>query len=159
MINLRDVKPSAGRGSSATLRAGVRGLAAAMAMTGMRTVTSNAGLVDKTPPVAIVERHAPRVAGRLKQGHREALTELAHWGYGAAGGVVFGLLPAKLRTHPATGPVYGLAIWLGFETAIAPLLGVHEVRRGPVLGRVVVALDHLLYGVLVADRLAPEPKE
>lgn len=71
---------------------------------------------------------------------------------------MFGLLPARLRTHPAAGPAYGLAVWLGFELAIAPLLGASHVRHAPLLGRLLVALDHVLYGVVVAGRLAPEDR-
>lgn len=129
-----------------------------MAMTGMRTVTANVGLGQQTPPEAIVERHAPRPVQRLRPERRAAVTELVHVAYGAAGGVVFGLLPPRMRAHPATGPCYGLAVWLGFELAIGPLLGITRLRRGPLLGRMLVALDHLLYGVVVAGRLAPEPE-
>jgi hypothetical protein len=133
-------------------------LIAAMAMTGLRRVTANTKLLHKPPPEAIVDKHAPQQAQQLRSEHRAALTEVAHWSYGAAGGTVFGLLPARVRAHPAAGPVYGIVVWLGFELGIAPLLGVSHVWRAPLLGRVMVALDHLLYGVMVAGRLSPEPE-
>jgi hypothetical protein len=129
-----------------------------MAMTGMRAVTANTRLVHKSPPKAIVDRHAPRAIQQMSSEHRAVLTELAHWAYGSAGGWVFGRLPARLRTHPAAGPGYGLTVWLGFELAIAPLLGVSHVHHAPLLGRMLVALDHVLYGVVVAGRLAPEDR-
>lgn len=138
-------------------RAGARGLVAAMAMTGMRTATANIGLMEQSPPEAIAERHAPRPIQRLAEEHRTALTELAHWLYGAAGGVMFGLLPLRARARPWTGPLYGLTVWLSFEAGIAPLLGVQHTKQGSIAGRTVVALDHALYGVVVAGRLAPEP--
>src|SRR5690606_24818607 len=77
--------------------------------------------------------------------------------YGAGGGVLFGLLPSRIRAHPAAGPAYGLATWLVFETAIARLLGIPRARRRQVLWPALIALDHVLYGVIVAGRLAPEP--
>jgi hypothetical protein len=140
------------------LRAGARGLVAAMAMTGLRRVTANTKLLHKPPPAAIIDQHGPQPIQRMRSERRQALTELAHWAYGTVGGSVFGLLPARLRAHPAAGPLYGLVVWLGFELGIAPLLGESHVRDAPLLGRALVAADHLLYGVMVGGRLAPEPE-
>jgi hypothetical protein len=138
------------------VRAASRGLVAAMAMTGVRTVTAAIGPHEKSPPEAIVEEHLPSVH-RLSERHREAITELAHWAYGAAGGAMYGLLPGRFRARKASGPLYGLAIWLGFEAGIAPLLGVRHARERAAAWRAVVALDHVLYGIVVAGQLAPEP--
>ena len=141
----------------AVVRAGVRGLVAAMAMTGTRTVTASIGHQEQSPPEAIVEEYAPPQVRWLPERHREAIIELLHWTYGAGGGVVFGLLPARVRGHPVSGPVYGLAVWLAFELGVAPLLGVERSKQRHVLWPAMVALDHVLYGVVVAGRLAPEP--
>lgn len=138
------------------VRAAARGLVAAMAMTGVRTVTAAVGGHDKSPPEAIVEKHAPERVRRMPRRRREAVTEVVHWLYGAAGGAVFGLLPRRVRTHRAAGPVYGLSIWLAFELGIAPLLGVRHARERPALWRAVVAADHILYGIVVAGWAAPE---
>jgi hypothetical protein len=145
------------RGVVPALRAGGRGLVAAMAMSGTRSITANVGLMEATPPRKIVERHGPRPLRRLPEHYLQAATEIVHWAYGTGGGLAFGLLPAGVRKHPATGPVFGLTVWMAFELGIGPVLGVeHRERR--VLGRVVLALDHVLYGVVVAGRLAPEPE-
>ncbi|MEU8800228.1 hypothetical protein [Spirillospora sp. NPDC048819] len=144
------------RDAGTIVRAGARGLVAAMAMTGVRTVTAAVGPHEQTPPEAIVEKHLPFLR-KLPERHREALTELFHWTYGTAGGAVYGLLPRRVRGNPVSGPVYGLAIWLGFEVGIAPALGVRHVHEHGFAWRTVVALDHLLYGVVVGGRLAPEP--
>src|SRR5690242_7989956 len=96
----------------AVIRAGARGLVAAMAMTGIRTVTAAIGPHEKSPPEAIVEKHAPRWVLDMPDRKRESLTELLLWTYGAAGGAAFGLLPGRVRACPVTGPLYGLAIWL-----------------------------------------------
>lgn len=139
-------------------RAGARGLVAAMAMTGMRTATANMGLMQRSPPEELVEQHAPRPIQQLGESRRTAITEFAHWAYGSAGGAMFGLLPRHVRVWPWTGPLYGLAVWLGFEVGIAPLLGVQRSKQSRPVGRAVVALDHALYGVVVAGRLAPDPE-
>ena len=65
------------RNAGTVVRAGARGLVAAMAMTGARTVTAAVGPHEQSPPEAIVEKHLP-VLRRLPQRHREALTELFH---------------------------------------------------------------------------------
>ena len=139
-------------------RATARGLVAAMAMTGFRTMAGNAGLLQEAPPEAIVKRHVPRMIRWRAPRKSTAFTELAHWAYGAAGGIILGLLPRELRSHPATGPAYGLALWVLFETAIAPLLDVPHNRQKKVLGRLMIATDHVLYGVIAAGQLAPEPQ-
>ena len=141
----------------AIIRAGTRGLVAAMAMTGTRTVTAAMGRHEKSPPEAIVDEHAPRPVREMDARHREALTELFHWGYGAGGGALFGMLPRGIRAHLAAGPLYGLALWLTFELAIAPVLGVDHTHKRKALWRIGVAFDHVLYGIIVAGRLAPEP--
>lgn len=64
--------------------------------------------------------------------HSSAMTEPVHWAYGAAGGAAFGLLPRQVRADPRAAPLYGLSAWL--------------------------ALDHALYGIVVAGRLAPAPE-
>jgi hypothetical protein len=139
----------------AIVRAGARGLVAAMAMTGTRRVTQNLGLLPKSPPEAIVGDAAP--TSGLSDEQREVVIELAHWAYGAGAGAAFGLIPARLRYHVAAGPLYGLAIWLLFELGMAPLLGVQYAEERRVAGRLVLALDHVLYGVVVGGQLAPEP--
>jgi hypothetical protein len=141
----------------AVIRAGARGLVAAMAMTGTRTVTAAVGPEEKSPPEALVEKHGPRRVQELSPRHREAVTELLHWAYGTGGGILFGVLPPRFRTHVAAGPVYGLVLWLTFELAIAPALGLEHTRHRQALWRAVLAFDHVLYGVVVSGRPAPEP--
>ncbi|MEV6229012.1 hypothetical protein AB0L88_14190 [Saccharopolyspora shandongensis] len=138
------------------VRAGARGLVGAMAMTGIRTLTGNVGLVEETPPEAIVGKHAPESVQQLPVESRTALTEAAHWSYGAVAGLGYNVLPRKIRSLPWSGPAYGLIIWLAFEAVIAPLLAVRPTRRR-LLGRLVIALDHAVYGIVVAGRLAPDP--
>lgn len=138
-------------------RAGARGAVAAMAMTGLRTVTVAPVARQTSPPAAIVEEDAPERVRKLPEPQREALTELFHWVYGAGGGALFGLLPDRVRGHPLSGPAYGLAVWLGYELVVGPVLGVEHSPHRRATWRAAVALDHLLYGVVVAGRLAPEP--
>src|SRR4051794_34657676 len=100
--------------------AGAGGLVGAMAMTGMRRLTTELGVVGQTPPDALAEHAAPGLLARLPGGSAAAAVELAHWSYGAGGGLLFSALPAVLRRRRLSGPAYGLAHWAVFESVIAP---------------------------------------
>ncbi len=85
--------------------------------------------------------------------------DVAHASYGGAGGAIYGMLPARTRRQPWAGPSFGLAIWVAFETAIAPVLGLTQARRlGRGRERVALAADHALYG-LVLSEIRPAHKE
>ena len=84
--------------------AAVRGTVAAMAMTGMRALTQSVGIVEQTPPQAIIGQRARGLIRRVPKKRRRAAVELMHWGYGAAGGLVFGLLPDGVRRRAWAGP-------------------------------------------------------
>lgn len=133
-----------------------RGAVAAMAMTGMRQLTTGLGLVDQTPPAAVFKQ---RAAGPLVQSPRlayfvarreVAVIELAHWLYGAGAGAAFALLPREALESPWAGPAYGLTTWVGFELSLAPLLGLDQARRVRATEHLMFAADHLLYGVILA---------
>ena len=131
--------------------AGARGAIAAMAMTGMRTFTVDLGIVEQTPPHAIVKQMARGWIRRVPRGGRVGAIELAHWGYGAAGGAAFGMLPDRVRLAPWAGPAYGLLIWVGFEAGIAPVLGLSQARKLRLAERLALAADHLLYGLILSE--------
>jgi uncharacterized membrane protein YagU involved in acid resistance len=134
----------------------VRGVMAAMVMTGARQVSTGLGLVDQTPPDAILRQRGfgilvrfPRLAYFVAR-REVGLIELAHWVYGAGGGAAFGALPRSFRRRRWAGAAYGLVTWLVFELIIAPVLGLAQVRRIRVTERLAFAVDHLVYGVVLA---------
>jgi len=137
----------------------VRGTVAAMAMSAMRQVTTGLGLVDQTPPDAILKQRAMGPLVRVPWlayfvARREvALVELAHWFYGAVGGAVYTALPPALLRKRWIGIVYGIATWLAFEVGVAPVLGLDQAKLIRPMERLMFAADHLLYGtILVGDR-------
>lgn len=133
------------------LRSSARGVVAAMAMTGMRTVSAGFGLLKRAPPEEIAEEGVPALLERVPARHREEGIQLAHWAYGGGAGAAFGLLPQRAREARWFGPAYGLGIWLLFELGIAPLLGL-RVHERQTTERLVLAADHVLYGLIVAAR-------
>jgi len=135
------------------LHSAARGAVGAMAMTGMRVITTELGLVDQTPPQAIARQRARGARALLRlapRKQRRGLIETSHWAFGAGGGAVFGALPRGLRSRAWAGPVYGLAVWLGFEMGIAPALGLSQAKRLRVIDRLALAADHLLYGLVLS---------
>ena len=129
-----------------------RGVVAAMAMSGMRRLTTALGLLGEEPPEQVAREGVPGLVARVPPSLRGATIELAHWGYGAAGGAGFGVLPAAVRRRPWAGPAFGLATWLFFETTVAPALGLRRTRESRALERAAIAADHVLNGVVVAGR-------
>jgi hypothetical protein len=138
--------------------AGLRGAVAAMAMTGMRTFTEDVGLLEESPPKAIARQRARGLLRKVPSGRRRAAVEVAHWSYGAVGGVAFGALPDSLRRQPWAGPAYGVIVWLGFELGIAPALGLSQASKPRPVERAALAADHLLYG-LVLSETRRQPRE
>jgi len=131
--------------------AAMRGVIAAMAMTGMRSLTVSLGLVKETPPRAIVRQTSKGMFRVVPKRLRRAAVELMHWGYGAAGGAGFALLPADLRLRRWSGPAYGLLVWLGFELIQAPLMGLDQAKKARPVERAALAVDHLMYGLVLSE--------
>ena len=131
--------------------AAVRGVIAAMAMTGMRAFTIDVGLIRESPPQAILRQRAKGLIRRVPRGRRRGAIELAHWAYGAVGGAAFALLPEPVRQRGWAGPVYGLVTWLSFEAVIAPGLGLSQAKKLRTVERTALAIDHLLYGLVLSE--------
>ena len=126
-------------------------------MTGLRQVTTGVGLLERTPPQQVVSDQVPSVVRPLSEEHEEALLEVVHCSYGALTGAVFGALPRSFRASRLAGPAYGIAVWLVYELAMAPALGIEVAPRRTVATRAMLVVDHVLFGVVVAGQLAPEP--
>ncbi|MFC7546027.1 hypothetical protein [Plantactinospora sp. GCM10030261] len=135
-------------GANAVATGVVRGATAAMAMSGLRQATTALDLVARVPPESVLRKTAPHVLSAVPVGRRDALIEGIHWSYGAAGGVLFGLLPRDLRRRAWAGPAFGTAFWLGFELVIKPVLGI-ATNQGGMSQKLALAADHLLYGMMV----------
>src|SRR5450755_3452980 len=129
------------------------GTVGAMAMTGMRVLTTELGLVEQTPPQAVGRQWARGMRALLRRAprkQRRGMIEAAHWAFGASGGAAFGALPRGWRGYRWAGPVYGLVVWLGFELGIAPVLGLSQAKRARPVDRLALAADHLLYGLALS---------
>jgi len=127
-----------------------RGVVAAMAMSGLRRMTTALGVVEDTPPEAVLRSTVPGAFARVPEERRPVAVEAVHWTYGALGGAAFGLLPRRVRRHPLAGPTYGVLVWTAFEFGIAPALGLPQADREKPSEQAALLADHLLYGAVVA---------
>jgi hypothetical protein len=150
--------PVAARASGRVAYAALRGAIAAMAMTGMRAFTISLGIVEESPPQAIIRQRAKLLIRRVPRKRRRATVELVHWGYGAVGGAIFTVLPKAGRRFAWAGPIYGLLTWAGFEAVIAPAFGLTQAKKRRAAERVALAAAHLLYG-LVLSEFRKQPRE
>ena len=132
-------------------RAFARGVIAAMAMSGLRKVTTGLGLVEQIPPERVALEGVPALVRRIPPERRDVVVELAHWAYGGIGGAAFGLLPTLVRRQAWSGPLYGASVWLGYELALAPSLHLHRQNEPSFTERTALVADHVLYGVVVAS--------
>lgn len=132
------------------VRSAARGAIAAMAMSGLRRVSTTIGMLERTPPETILRDRAPGVFYRVPVDRRPVLVEAAHIMYGTFGGVAFGSLPQRWRRRGWIGPAYGLLFWTGYELVLRPVLGLADAEGGRHLHRLALIADHVLYGVVVA---------
>lgn len=153
-----DEQPAGDDRAAEIVHGAMRGTIGAMAMTGLRSFTVSAGLVEEPPPRAILRQKSKGLFRILPKRLRRAGQEVFHWGFGAAGGAVFAMLPENVRMKAWAGPVWGLGIWLGFELAAAPALGLSQAKKPRPLDRVTLAADHLVYGLVLAE-LRPRPRK
>jgi uncharacterized membrane protein YagU involved in acid resistance len=135
---------------SEIIHAKLRGVIGAMAMTGLRVFALHAGFIREDPPSRLV---------RKKRGRRPRwVVELVHWAMGGVFGIGFGVLPEQLRRRRWSGPVYGLIVWMGFDTVVAPAFGLTERDWPKGRERTVFVADHLLFG-LVLNEMRARPRE
>ncbi|MFB4313935.1 DUF6789 family protein [Actinomadura sp. 21ATH] len=132
----------------------VAGTAATAVMTAWMWAASHAGLMPEQPQRRIVRATLlPGNADRRKPGDG-LVGQLAHFGFGASMGAVFGLLSARRRPSVLAGVVYGLGVWAvsyeGWIGAAGILPPAHADRPDR---RVSMLVAHLPYGATLAFTL------
>jgi uncharacterized membrane protein YagU involved in acid resistance len=140
------------------IHAAFRGIVGAMAMTGVRQFASQAQFIRDDPPARMAREQGQGLLRTVPRRKRGAVVEFIHWAMGAVFGLIFGLLPEPIRMRAWAGPVYGFLVWLGFETAVAPALGLKRRRWPHGRERAVFVADHLLFGLVLTEMRA-RPRE
>jgi hypothetical protein len=102
------------------------------------------------PPREITERLEEQTAVSLPRDEptRAGLTLLAHFGYGAAAGSVYGLsAPPSLPSSMLRGATYGLFVWGGSYLGWLPALGIlRPATEHPARRTLLMVVAHLVWG-------------
>jgi uncharacterized membrane protein YagU involved in acid resistance len=105
---------------------------------------------DPPPPRQITDRatDAVGVGQEMTEGEKQTATALAHLGFGAGAGVVYGLLAPRLPLGPVAGGVaYGLAVWAGSYLGWLPAIGLYKQPENEPAGRhFKMILSHIVWG-------------
>lgn len=128
------------------LRGAIAGLFATSVMSLIMLAEKRSGLFGEPPP-----RRLTRKLLRLPPSDRlDVATIVAHWGFGAAMGGIFALLPRQART-PSGGALFGLAVWSTNYAALLPALGLMPRPSKDRPGRpTAMAIAHVAYGGALA---------
>jgi hypothetical protein len=82
---------------------------------------------------------------------RTIATAVAHLGYGAGAGSVYGGTTGALNGNPVAGVTYGLAVWAGSYFGLMPALRLHEpATRHPWRRNAMMAAAHVVWGASLA---------
>lgn len=102
------------------------------------------------PPSQITTRMTERLGfrGRVDKREHLALTTLAHFGYGAAAGAVYGPIAARWRPAPLVGGIaFALAVWLASYMGLLPALAlVSPASEHPTRRNALMIFAHIVWG-------------
>jgi hypothetical protein len=132
----------------------VRGTAGGVLATAVMSVVmvagEKAGLMGDQPPKRIVRAALPGHRHRPKPGEG-VLGAIAHFGFGAGAGALYGLLSRGRRVPPPLGVAYALGIWVGSYAGWVPRLGILPSIPHDRPGRpLVMGTAHVVYGAALA---------
>jgi putative membrane protein len=103
------------------------------------------------PPREITERVALRAGAEEAvdtEQERESATWVAHFGYGAATGALYGLIARRIPGPPfARGILWGLAVWTGSYLGWLPAAGIRAAStRQPPRREALMVASHVVFG-------------
>lgn len=122
----------------------IAGFCATMAMTiAMRSLERRLPAADRYP---LPPREITQIALRPENRRAATLTLLAHFGFGAFAGALYGLLP---RNVP--GLLYGPLVWVGSYLGWVPMARIlTSATRHPVERNLLMLSVHLIWGACTA---------
>lgn len=134
------------------------GIAATIPMTAVFAVTKAAGLLGEPPPRKLTRRILTLVGHRPRGSTLDLLTAVAHVGYGAACGTLFGLLPRPARSVTG-GALFGVAVWAASYLGWIPKVRLMPPPSRDRAGRPTsMVLAHLVYGASLGAVFATLPR-
>jgi hypothetical protein len=89
--------------------------------------------------------HHLGLARKLDRKDKRRLVGVSHFGYGAAAGALYGLLPRRLP-----GPLFGLAVWAVSYLVAMPALSLYRpATRDPASRNKLMIASHLAWGTFL----------
>ena len=131
------------------------GALSTVAMSAVMLGAKRAGVTGELPPERITRRVIDAASAEPPDDQTtDAIAAVAHLGFGAVAGALFGLLTTRTgaaRGSPAiaafTGMIYATGIWLVSYQGWVPALGIMPPASSDLRGRVVTMLAaHWVYG-------------
>lgn len=111
------------------------------------------------PPRRITMRAAKAVGAKkhLDESQKQGLTLAAHFGYGTAAGVFFGLIaPKRAREAVPAGVGFALLVWSASYLGLMPALGLHPpATRDTVRRNALMIVAHVVWGASMGALAAP----
>jgi uncharacterized membrane protein YagU involved in acid resistance len=106
------------------------------------------------PPREITDRLLRKAGVRQELGETKmrGVTTLAHFGFGANAGGLYGLVSRGLNwPAPVMGPVFGLLVWAISYIGVLPMAGLFpKSPREPLKRHVLMIVAHLVWGATLA---------
>jgi len=131
------------------------GLVATIPMSAVMFAAQRLGPVDELDPEIITEAGLEAAPAQPAKTTQKLLSTMAHLGFGAGVGALYGLVSPRLPRAPLlTGPLYGLAVCGASYQGWVPAMGIAPPLsdRGPAR-RSMQLLSHAVYGAFLG-RLA-----
>jgi len=135
---------------------GIEGIVATAVMSGVLALAKATGLMRNPPPKHITKRIGQKVGLNPAAAPKpvfDATWLAAHVGYGAASGVVYGILRRLLPVPPlVSGPAYGLLLWAVSYLGLMPVLGLYPFPGEDSASRqAVMIVAHGVYGASLGE--------
>jgi hypothetical protein len=132
------------------------GMIGALAMTGIRTLLVETGMVSEPLPHKVERRLALRIgiADQMGAHYEDLLAQGQHLALGATFGAGYSLLRHRLNLPSSGGPLYGLFVYAVNVAGLGPALDLNRTPwrdDPPDVARQIFI--HLIYGLVTAQAI------
>ncbi|MEA2518091.1 MAG: hypothetical protein QOF49_171, partial [Chloroflexota bacterium] len=131
---------------------------ATVAMSAVMVAGDRMGLMGEQPPTAVTRAALGGVGADDPPGTADLIAPVAHLGFGATAGVVYGLTRRLFPRVPgvALGPMFGLGVWAVSYKGWIPALGILPQPDDDRPDRpTVMVVAHVVYGVVLGWLVGP----
>ncbi|GLU48510.1 hypothetical protein Nans01_28610 [Nocardiopsis ansamitocini] len=110
--------------------------------------------ISRQPPKLLVRVFLPKGSRNRPRAGENPAAFLAHLGFGAAAGAVFGAFTGNRPPRPFTGAAYALAVWAAAYEGWVPAVGAQPpAHRDDPRRATTLLVAHLVYGTALAAGL------